>query len=116
MITATRRADTKRSGPKHPWMDKDGLKGLVAQWSSKIGVKVREIHIRLMRRKWASISTDGGRMTLNIELLNHVSEFVDYVIVHELVHLKVPNHGALFKRLMDVHLPGWEGYAELEHL
>ena len=72
-----------------------------------MGVAVHEIQLRAMRTKWASLSTDG-RLTLNDELLGLSDALCDYIIVHELVHLKVRNHGKLFKSLMYAYLPGWE--------
>lgn len=83
------------------------LKGAVWQWADRIGVEVREVHLRNMRRKWASISTNG-RLTLNTELLNLPETLTEFVIVHELVHLLVPNHGKLFKGYMSAYLPDWE--------
>ena len=83
------------------------LKGIVWQWAERIGVKVREVHLRNMRRKWASISMKG-RLTLNTELLDLPETLTEYVIVHELVHLLVPNHGKLFKGYMSAYLPDWE--------
>ena len=80
------------------------LKGAVQQWADRIGVKVREIHLRSMQRKWASISTNG-RLTLNTDLLNLPEPLTEFVIVHELVHLLVPNHGKLFKGYMSAYLP-----------
>lgn len=87
--------------------NKADLKGTVQQWADRIGVKVREIHLRQMQRKWASISTNG-RLTLNTDLLNLPETLMEYVIVHELVHLLVPNHGKLFKGYMSACLPDWE--------
>ena len=83
------------------------LKGAVWQWADRIGVEVREVHLRHMRWKWASISTNG-RLTLNTELLHLPESLSDFVIVHELVHLLVPNHGKLFKGYMSAYLPDWE--------
>ena len=83
------------------------LKGVVSQWADRIGVKVREIHLRNMRWKWASISMNG-RLTLNTDLLNLPEALTEFVIVHELVHLLVPNHGKLFKSFMSAYLPDWE--------
>ena len=83
------------------------LKGTVWQWADRIGVKVREIHLRQMQRKWASISSNG-RLTLNTDLLNLPETLTEYIIVHELVHLLVPNHGKLFKGYMSAYLPDWE--------
>ena len=87
--------------------NKADLKGIVWQWANRIGVKVREIHLRQMQRKWASISSNG-RLTLSTDLLNLPEALTEYVIVHELVHLLVPNHGKLFKGYMSVYLPDWE--------
>jgi len=86
---------------------KADLKGTVWQWADRIGVKVREIHLRQMQRKWASISMKG-RLTLNTDLLNLPEALTEFVIVHELVHLLVPNHGKLFKSFMSAYLPDWE--------
>ncbi len=82
------------------------LKRTVWQWAERIGVNVQEVHLREMRRKWASISTNG-RLTLNTELLNLPETLVEFVIVHELVHLLAPNHGKLFKGYMSAYLPDW---------
>ena len=87
--------------------NKADLKSAVQQWADHIGVKVQEIHLRHMRRKWASISTNG-RLTLNTDLLNLPEMLTEFVIVHELVHLLVPNHGKLFKSFMSAYLPDWK--------
>ena len=87
--------------------NKADLKGTVWQWTDRIGVKVQEIHFRQMQRKWASISMNG-RLTLNTDLLNLPEALTEFVIVHELVHLLVPNHGKLFKSFMSAYLPDWE--------
>ena len=96
-------AGTRRRPPWHP----ADLRDAVWYWADRIGVKVREIHLRQMQRKWASISMKG-RLTLNTDLLNLPEALPDYVIVHELVHLLVPNHGKLFKSFMSAYLPDWE--------
>ena len=93
------------------WNDSDDLKRAVRQWADRIGVQVREIHLRDMRRKWASIST-SGRLTLNTELISLPRALGEFVIVHELVHLLVPNHGKLFKSYMSAYVPDWE---DLQH-
>jgi predicted metal-dependent hydrolase len=66
----------------------------VRRWAARIGVEAREIRVRAMKRKWASAST-AGRLTFNEELLGQRQERRAEVIVHELVHLKVGNHGPL---------------------
>ncbi|KAA0225356.1 M48 family metallopeptidase [Fimbriimonadia bacterium ATM] len=75
----------------------------VAAWANRIGVEFREIHIRPMRNKWASCSTNG-RLSFDIALLSQPARVRTETIVHELLHLKVPNHGKLFKALLRGHL------------
>ena len=60
-----------------------------------------------MVRKWGSCSRKGI-LTLAHDLAEQTHDFQDYVIVHELLHLRVPNHGRLFKAFMRVHLPLWK--------
>ena len=60
-----------------------------------------------MCRKWASCST-GGTLSFNDELIGMSKNLGDYVIVHELLHFSVPNHGKLWKMLMRAHLGAWE--------
>ncbi len=79
------------------------FKGEIAAWAKRIGVTPREVHIRSMKRKWASCST-RGRMTFDADLLRQPATFRAEVIAHELLHLKVPNHGKMFKTLLRAHL------------
>jgi predicted metal-dependent hydrolase len=89
------------------WYDADELRWAARHWSVRIGVKTPQIHLRPMRTKWASIST-SGRMTLNTDLLDLPKELGEFVIVHELVHLLMPNHGRVFKSFMYAYMPDWE--------
>ena len=81
----------------------DLLKSEVRAWAARIGVEVREIHVRPMKRKWASCST-GGRLTFDTALLVAPAELRSEVIVHELLHLKIGNHGKLFRSLLRAYL------------
>lgn len=63
----------------------------------------KEIHIRAMRRKWGGCST-SGRVTFNAELLTQPAKQRKEVIIEELLHLKLPNHGKLFKSLKRAYL------------
>lgn len=85
----------------------EALRERVTVWAKKLGVSVGQIHIRAMRTKWASCST-AGRVTLDTKVANLPAELTDYVIVHELLHLRVPNHGKLWKSLMTAYLGDWE--------
>jgi predicted metal-dependent hydrolase len=80
---------------------------LVARWAAQIGVEPKRVQLQRMTKKWASCST-GGRVCFSTDLLVEERTFQELVIVHELLHLQVPNHGRLFKGLMNAYLPGWE--------
>jgi len=79
------------------------FKAEVKAWAKRIKVEPKEIHIRPMKRKWASCSSKG-RLTFDTDLLRQPADFRKEAIVHELLHLKVPNHGKLFRSLMKAYL------------
>lgn len=89
------------------WRDKEEFKRRVLEWAGKLDVQVRALSVRPMRNKWASCST-AGNLSFNAELLPLERELGDYVIVHELLHFTVPNHGRLWKSLMRAHLGDYE--------
>lgn len=79
----------------------------VRRWAAKLGVDVSGIYVRPMRSKWASCSSNGV-LSFNSELLEMEPKVWDYVVVHELLHFDVPNHGKLWKSLMRAHVGDWE--------
>jgi predicted metal-dependent hydrolase len=83
------------------------FKARVARWASRIGVRPTRVQVQRMTAKWASCST-GGRLSFSHDLLAERPGFRDAVIVHELLHLLVPNHGKLFRSLMTAYVPAWE--------
>ncbi len=89
------------------WRDREAFKARVLEWAAKLDVKAHSIYVRPMRRKWASCST-AGTLSFNDELLGLDTKLGDYVIVHELLHFSVPNHGKLWKALMRAHLGDYE--------
>jgi predicted metal-dependent hydrolase len=87
--------------------DKAEFKERVRRWAERLGAQVTSMAVRPMKRKWASYSTTG-RLTFDSRLLELGKELQDYVIVHELLHVHVPNHGKLWKSLMRAHLGEYE--------
>lgn len=96
-----------RHGHIHETPSSEKMRERVVSWSQKIGVSVKQIHVREMRNKWASCST-AGRITLDAKVAELPKDLCDYVIVHELLHLRIPNHGKLWKSFMRVYLGDWE--------
>lgn len=74
------------------------LRAEVQAWARRVGVEPTEIHIRAMTTKWASCSS-AGRLTFARSLLQQPARFRSEAILHEVLHLRVPNHGRLFKTL-----------------
>jgi predicted metal-dependent hydrolase len=79
------------------------FKERVLAWAKIIKVNPKEIQIRKMKRKWASCSSNG-RLSFNEDLLSQRLDFIDYVIVHELLHLRYPTHNKMFKLMLDIYL------------
>lgn len=75
-------------------------------WAIKLKVNPRVVRVQEMRRKWGSC-TSAGTVTLAIDLLDQEEAFQDYVIVHELLHLRYAIHGRMFKALLSAYVPGW---------
>lgn len=86
-----------------------GLRQRVDYWSERLNVAPRRVRVRHMTRKWGSCST-SGTITLASDLDVQGDGFQDFVIAHELLHLRVQNHGKLFKALMNAHVPDWREY------
>ena len=87
----------------------------VQDWAVKIGVQPKRVQIQRMTRKWASWSS-SGRICFSTELLRESSAFREVVIVHELIHCLVPNHGKLFKSYLSAFLPDWRRAGRALHL
>lgn len=75
-------------------------------WAVTLLVNPKVVRVQAMRRKWGSCSS-GGTVTLASDLAEQDERFQDYVIVHELLHLRFASHGRVFKALMTAHVPGW---------
>jgi hypothetical protein len=86
---------------------KSAFKARVHEWAEKLGIHLQSLAVRPMKNKWASCSTSGN-LNFNAELLSLDRELGDYVIVHELLHFFVPNHGRVWKSLMRAHLGDYE--------
>jgi predicted metal-dependent hydrolase len=78
-------------------------------WAVKLKVNPRLVRVQGMCRKWGSCSS-VGTVTLATDLLDQDEDFQDYVIVHELLHLRYSTHGRMFKVLMSAHVPHWRRY------
>lgn len=81
---------------------------LVARWEQALGVRVSAWGIKRMKTRWGSCNTATGRIWLNLELVRHPPECLDYVVLHEVAHLVERGHGERFKALLSLHMPDWK--------
>jgi len=89
------------------WKDKTEFKKQVREIAEKMEIQIKSLAVRPMKNKWASCSTDRN-LNFNKQLLDLDKELGNYVIVHELLHFNVPNHGKLWKSLMTAYLGDYE--------
>lgn len=84
----------------------EAFKKAVQTWAVRIGVTPNGVYLQRMTSKWGSCSPKG-RICFALDLLLESKEFQNLAIVHELLHLQIPNHGKLFKSLLSAFLPNW---------
>ncbi|MEW6211627.1 MAG: M48 family metallopeptidase [Acidobacteriota bacterium] len=85
------------------------FKERVESWAKRLKVRPTRIRIQPMTSKWASCST-AGWVSFADDLLKESKAFQDYVIVHELLHLRLPNHGKLFTSLLSAYIPNYKHF------
>ncbi len=86
---------------------KKAVPSLIAKWEPLIGVEVERFFVQKMKTLWGSCSPASKSIRLNTDLARKPPECLEYIVVHEMVHLLVPGHGDRFTALMDRYLPGW---------
>lgn len=86
---------------------KEVITKLLDKWQPIIGVEVNEWGVRKMQTKWGSCNKEASRIWLNLYLAKRPQRCLEYVVVHELIHLIEKNHNKRFKELMDIYYPNW---------
>jgi len=84
------------------------IPALVRKWEPILQVKVNEIRIKQMKTKWGACNIEAKRIWLNLELSRKPEQCLEYILVHEMVHLLERHHNERFHLLMSRHLPNWE--------
>ncbi|MGA9508707.1 MAG: SprT family zinc-dependent metalloprotease [Candidatus Sulfotelmatobacter sp.] len=86
---------------------------LLAKWEPRIGVQVREWGIRKMKTRWGTCNREAGRIWVNLELAKKPPSCLEFIVVHELVHLIERRHNDRFRQMMDQALPAWREFREV---
>ena len=110
----------KRAEAMHEWHKRllhDVVPALIKKWEVKLGVAVSAYFLQRMKTKWGGCNARAGTIRLNTELAKKPKDLLEYVVVHEMVHLREPTHSVKFVELMTRHYPNWKtARAELNDL
>lgn len=122
-ITLVVRAGTdanKRGEVIHAWHKSllhEVVPPLIGKWERKLKIAVGQYFLQRMKTKWGSCNHAAGHIRLNTELVKKPKDLLEYVIVHEMIHLLEPTHSERFIALLSKHYPTWrEARAELNEL
>lgn len=85
----------------------DVVPQLIAKWEPRLGVEVSGYFLQRMKTKWGSCNHKVGHIRLNTELVKKPRDLLEYVVVHEMAHLKEPTHSERFVSILDEHYPSW---------
>ena len=90
---------------------------LIKKWEGRIGVEVRRYFLQRMKTKWGSCNAEQRTIRLNTELVKKPRDLLEYVVVHEMIHILAPTHSPRFFDLLSTHYPSWsEARTELNEL
>lgn len=108
---------TKRESVMHDWhkaLLHAELPPLIRKWERKLGVDVAGYFLQRMKTKWGSCNHRAAHIRFNTELVKKPKDLLEYVVVHEMLHLIAPTHSERFLSLLTKHYPAWrEARAEL---
>jgi predicted metal-dependent hydrolase len=91
---------------------KDRVEKYITEWEPKMKVKVSDFEVKKMKTKWGSCNRESKRIWLNLELAKKPPQCVEYIVVHEMVHLLERKHNSRFISLMDHFMPLWRSHKE----
>ena len=110
----------KREAVVHEWHKSllhKAVPALIRKWEPKLGVEVADYFLQRMKTKWGGCNPRAGHIRLNTELVKKPADLLEYVVVHEMLHLIEPTHSERFVTLLSRHYPAWrEARAELNEL
>lgn len=87
---------------------KNYLSSIVPKWQEQLNEPDVSWQVKLMKTQWGSCTSKKRSLLFNLELARVPKECIEYVVIHELTHLKVDNHSKLFERLLSQRLPNWK--------
>lgn len=100
----------QRARIMHEWhlgLLHDAIPELIRKWEARIGVTVKGYFLQRMKTKWGSCNPQRGTIRINTELVKKPRDMLEYVIVHEMIHLIEAKHTKAFFQHLDRHYPNW---------
>lgn len=91
---------------------KKQIQPLVDKWQGKIGVTVNDWQVKQMKTKWGTCNIEKKRIWINLELAKKPIQCLEYIVVHEMIHLLERHHNDRFLSLMEKYMPQWKFYKE----
>jgi hypothetical protein len=88
------------------------LTEMIAKWEERINVKVSEFGIKKMKTRWGTCNVKAKRIWLNLELAKKPKPCLEYIVVHEMIHLLERHHNERFIAYLDKYMPQWRAYKE----
>ena len=85
---------------------------IIEKWEKIIGVNVKEWGVKQMKTKWGTCNIEANRIWLNLELAKKPLHCLEYIVVHEMIHLLERHHNNLFLAYMDKFIPRWKFYKD----
>lgn len=86
---------------------------LIARWEKHLGVKVERFFVQRMKTRWGSCNPTTASIRLNTDLAKKPTQCLEYIVVHEMMHLLEPTHNARFVALMDRFMPRWQHHRQM---
>src|SRR5262249_41267621 len=108
--------EDKRSTLVEEWYRtqlKEAVPPLLARWQRLLDVRVERFFVQRMKTRWGSCNHKARTIGLNPELAKKPAECLEYIVLHELVHLVEPTHNARFVALMDRFMPKWQFHRQV---
>lgn len=105
----------KRAALMHEWhksLLRDAIPPLIRKWQRRLGVHVESYFLQRMKTKWGSCNPRGRCIRLNTQLVRQPKDLLEYVIVHEMLHLIERTHNGRFVALLQEHYPAWRNARE----
>ena len=104
-----------REAVLHEWYRgqlRDRLPAVIEKWEPRVGIRVAEVRIKRMKTRWGTCNSEAGRIWLNLELIKKATSCLEFILVHEMVHVIERSHNEQFRSLMETLMPQWRAHRD----